>query len=83
MMAAIQALLYLSLLRVAPDLLVERGRMQPGTKIWDKAIVPVIAVVLPFVIWMVAALDARYGWSHLARGWQALGFLLVAAGWWS
>lgn len=80
MMAVLQTLLYQVLRRVAPDLMVERSRMQPGTKVWDKVMVPVIAVVLPFVIWIVAALDERYGWTQVSGGWRAVGFLFVAAG---
>ncbi len=71
---------YEALRRKWPDLLIERVRMQAGTKPWDKVIAPLIAIVLPFAIWFVAALDTRFGWSSAPWPWQALGWVLVAFG---
>ncbi len=78
--AAGQIAAYNTLHRKSPDLLVERARLQAGTKPWDKVIAPLIAIVLPFAIWIVAALDTRFGWSHVPWPWQAAGWVLVAFG---
>ena len=64
-----------------PDLLVERSKLQPGTKSWDKVLVALIALVFPLLTWITAALDHRFGWA--ARGpswWMAAGVALVIAG---
>ena len=46
-----------------PDLLVERSKVQPGTKRWDKLLVALLAVVVPLLTWITAALDHRFGWT--------------------
>ena len=46
-----------------PDLLAERSGMQEGAKDWDKVIVRFAAVFLPLLMWIVAGLDQRFGWS--------------------
>jgi protein-S-isoprenylcysteine O-methyltransferase Ste14 len=48
---------------VDPDVLVERGRSleAANVKAWDRALVPVIGVLLPFATLITAALDYRYG----------------------
>jgi protein-S-isoprenylcysteine O-methyltransferase Ste14 len=64
-----------------PDLLVERSKLQPGTKPWDKLLVALLAVVVPLLTWSTAALDHRYGWSgreHIAL--VAAGFVLMVLG---
>lgn len=49
----------------------------------DRAIMAAIVVVCS--LWLpLMALDARFGWSHVALGWQVVGAVLVAlayAGW--
>jgi protein-S-isoprenylcysteine O-methyltransferase Ste14 len=75
-----QIVLYVVPVRSSPELMVERSRMQPGTKTWDKVIVSLMAMILPLAMWVVAALDARYAWSPLAAGWQVPGFLLAIIG---
>jgi protein-S-isoprenylcysteine O-methyltransferase Ste14 len=71
---------YKVLSKKSPDLLVERSRLQEGTKAWDKAIAPLIALVLPLSVLIVAALDARYAWSCIAWPFEAAGFVAVALG---
>ncbi len=71
---------YVVLSKKSPDLLVERSTLQSGTKPWDKVIAPLIALVLPVVVWVVAALDARHAWSRVGLAVQAGGFVLVAGG---
>jgi len=64
-----------------PDLLVERSKVQPGTKPWDKLLVALLALVVPLATWIAAALDHRFGWTghaHIAS--VAAGFLLMVLG---
>jgi len=64
-----------------PDLLVERSKMQPGTKPWDKVLVTLLAFVFPLFTWIAAALDHRFRWANLESiGWTAAGFVLVVGG---
>jgi protein-S-isoprenylcysteine O-methyltransferase Ste14 len=66
--------------RKSPDLLIERNRIRSGTKTWDKVIVPLIAVVLPLMTWILAGLDLRYGWTvRFPALVQAAGLLMAAA----
>ena len=48
-----------------PDMIVERmaAGQEDNVKPWDKILVPIIAMYLPLVTWIVAGLDARFGWS--------------------
>jgi protein-S-isoprenylcysteine O-methyltransferase Ste14 len=67
--------------RISPDLLDERSRMHKGTKSWDKVIAPLIAIVLPIATWILAGLDARYGWTPpLPPAIHAAGFVTMALG---
>lgn len=50
------------LMRVNPALLVERSRMQKGTKTWDKWLAPIVALAGPLAMWITAALEARWTW---------------------
>ncbi len=56
-----------------PDMITERmaAGQEENVKPWDKILVPVIALYLPLVTWIVAGLDARFGWSpDLPNGMQ-------------
>jgi protein-S-isoprenylcysteine O-methyltransferase Ste14 len=78
---SVQVIVVTQLHRTDPDLLVERQRMQPGTKNWDKVLAPFIALVGPIAMWVVAALDVRLHWRPvLSLAWSAVGFLLCIAG---
>ena len=64
-----------------PDLMVERSKLQPGTKSWDKILVTLIALVFPLLTWILAALDHRFGWTSGGQtAWIAAGLALIVAG---
>ncbi len=71
--------------RVSPDLLVERSRLQKGTKSWDKILAPAVGILGPLAIWIVAAWDVRAHWPPVVSIWwsaaafvvSSLGFLLT------
>ena len=60
--AGVLAVTSLVLVRVNPDLVVERTRVGEGTKGWDKVLTATYGL-LGLVILVVAGLDERYGWS--------------------
>ncbi|MBN2416907.1 isoprenylcysteine carboxylmethyltransferase family protein [bacterium] len=48
-----------------PDMAKERaeaGRRE-GVKAWDRVLLPVTAIYGPFISWIVAGLDERFGWT--------------------
>ncbi len=51
--------------RKNPDILQERASFTDaeGIKSWDKKIVPLIAFIIPVLIYVVFGLDHRFGWS--------------------
>jgi protein-S-isoprenylcysteine O-methyltransferase Ste14 len=55
----------LIVLKRNPDTLRERARFTTakGTKSWDRILAPLIALIGPWVMMVVAGLDRRYGWS--------------------
>lgn len=64
-----------------PDLLVERSKVQPGTKPWDKLLVLLLALVVPLLTWSIAALDHRFSWTGRELfATSAVGFILIALG---
>jgi len=49
-----------------PDLAQERAAsadQKEGVKPWDKILMPLTAIYLPLISWVVAGLDERFGWS--------------------
>ena len=49
-----------------PDLAQERATsadQKEGVKPWDKILMPLTAMYLPIISWVVAGLDERFGWS--------------------
>jgi protein-S-isoprenylcysteine O-methyltransferase Ste14 len=62
------------LFRRNPSLLAERARFTQaeGIKRWDKTIVTLIAILIPFVVMIIAGLDKRYGWSPEGALWLQL-----------
>jgi len=66
-----------------PDLLVERGKgiRAEGVKPWDRWVAPVAGGVMPFISWIVAGLDVRFGWTgSVALAWHIIGMLGLAIG---
>lgn len=59
------------------SLLAERSKMQEGTKGWDIALSPFVAIVGPFLVWITAALDRRYRWGEAIPLWASGIGLLV------
>ena len=56
-------------------------RVHPGTKAWDRYLVPLIALVLPLVQLVVAGLDHRFGWTApYAPAWHLIALGVAAAG---
>lgn len=79
-MCVLQLAVLLGVYRKYPDLAKERSRLQPGTKSWDKPIVAGATLVAPLAMYVLAALDARHGWSDISGGPALAGFLLCTAG---
>jgi protein-S-isoprenylcysteine O-methyltransferase Ste14 len=48
-----------------PDLALERSRAQDmeNVKDWDRFLLPFTALIGPFISWVIAGLDQRFGWS--------------------
>jgi len=75
------------MLRISPDLLIERFQFLKGegVKGWDKVIAPLVALYGPLSLWIVAGLDRRFGWTAeipmtvqlIALGITALGYALM------
>jgi protein-S-isoprenylcysteine O-methyltransferase Ste14 len=58
-----QAMAALVLIPRDADLLGERAEIKEGAKRWDRPLVGFVTLFGPLAIWIVAGLDARYGWS--------------------
>jgi protein-S-isoprenylcysteine O-methyltransferase Ste14 len=77
-----QFLIAVYLVRVSPDLMVERARIREGTKTFDKILAPAV-VVGPLVVWVVASLDVRSHWPPaVPAAWSAVAFVLLALSFW-
>ncbi len=67
----------------SPDMARERseaGRKE-DVKSWDRFLMPVTALVGPFVAWIVAGLDERFGWTpDLPDGIQIAALLVIFLG---
>lgn len=61
----------LLMIRRNPDLARERGRFLdvPNAKDWDKKLAPLVGMVGPTSVLIVAGLDARFGWTGSLPGW--------------
>ncbi len=70
----------LYLWRTNPDIFVARSKIHPGTKRWDKVLMPFL--LLSFVaVFIVAGLDAgRFHWSTVSLGVIVLGYVLLCVG---
>ncbi len=69
-------------MRQDPDLAVERAksieRDREGVKDWDKLLSLLVALLGPLLIWIVAGLDERFGWSPPISPWLAIVAIIVA-----
>ncbi|UNC92201.1 methyltransferase family protein [Candidatus Contubernalis alkaliaceticus] len=62
-------------------LLVERSRLQEGTKKWDIALASIVAIWGPLLIWITSGLDIRFGWTQgLLPGLQIVSMIFVLLG---
>jgi protein-S-isoprenylcysteine O-methyltransferase Ste14 len=61
--ALTQALSSFVLISRQPGMLVERSKVQIGTKSWDKFFAPAIVIFGSLATFIIAGLDARFGWS--------------------
>ncbi|MCG8508242.1 MAG: isoprenylcysteine carboxylmethyltransferase family protein [Rhodospirillales bacterium] len=69
------------MLRINPELAVERMQGRTGTKGWDKLLMPLLALILPLAILVVAGLDARFGWTGTFPPWPRwIGAVLMLSG---
>ena len=62
-----------------PDLAVERSRAHKldDVKKWDKYLMPITALYGPFISWIIAGLDVRFGWSPNLPDWIQIVALVV------
>jgi len=73
----------ITLQRKSPDLIAERSHPGEGIKPWDRVLVRLAAVWLPFATWILCALDNRFRWSaQIPMGLQWLGLVLSLSGYW-
>lgn len=64
-----------------PELLVERLRGFKQTQPWDRRLAPTAVVVLPVILFAIAGLDERYGWSPaLPMNFKLLALIPMALG---
>ncbi len=78
---AAQAVVGILIHRRNPDLLDERSRIQAGTKGFDKALAPIVAIVGPVALWVVAGLDVRWHWPPaVPLSWSIGGYAICLAG---
>jgi protein-S-isoprenylcysteine O-methyltransferase Ste14 len=66
-----------------PDLAVERNRApeKENVKNWDRFLMPFTALIAPFLAWVVAGLDQRFGWSPDLPDWiQIIALIVIQAG---
>ena len=63
------------------ELQTERNSDHADVKIWDRWLAPLVVVVFPLMVYLVAGLDYRHGWSPESSGWvKALGALGIFSG---
>jgi len=79
--AAFDVATALVLIPRSPGLLIERSRIQPGTKVWDKVLLRLAAGYFPMAAGVVAGLDVRNGWSaQVALPLQIAAIVVTALG---
>lgn len=78
---AAQAVVGILIHRRNPDLLAERSRIQGGTKSFDKVLAPIVGIVGPVALWVVAGLDVRAHWPPpVPLSWSIAGYAICSAG---
>lgn len=78
--AYVISLLMISIVNTAvmdPSLLVERSKLQRGTKRWDIAVSAAAAIWGPLLVCAAAGLDFRFRWSMMPWGWLQVSALAV------
>ena len=66
-----------------PDLALERSQApsRDNVKEWDRFLMPFTALIAPFLGWVVAGLDQRFGWSPDLPDWiQIIALIVIQAG---
>ena len=66
-----------------PDLIAERKKFlkAEGIKKWDKILAPMVGIIGPLSIWIIAGLDERFDWSQrLPLAAEIAAFVLTAGG---
>ena len=66
-----------------PDLALERARAHEmeNVKGWDRILMPFTALIGPFISWIIAGLDHRFGWSPDLPDWiQIIALILIHIG---
>lgn len=66
-----------------PDLALERAQAheKEDVKEWDRLLMPFTALIGPFISWIVAGLDHRFGWSPDLPDWiQIIALILIQIG---
>lgn len=66
-----------------PDLALERAQAheKEDVKGWDRFLMPFTALIGPFLSWIVAGLDHRFGWSPDLPDWiQIIALILIQIG---
>jgi protein-S-isoprenylcysteine O-methyltransferase Ste14 len=80
-LTAYLATIGVALYRRNPGLLAERSGVQDGSQGWDVPLASLSAVWLPLALYVVAALDERFGWSPATGPAQwIVGAVLLLAG---
>ncbi len=62
-----------------PDLLAERVRSADTVTGPERILMPLVGMIGPIAVWIVAGLDQRYGWSAPVTPWLAITALILGA----
>ncbi len=65
--------------RVNPEIYVARSKVHEGTQSWDKVLMVLLLASL-IAIFLIASLDARYGWSSVSTPLVVVGYILFTIG---
>ncbi len=64
-----------------PEVFNERAKKRDNTEQWDKVLLTVYVVFAIFVIYIIAGLDIRFGWSHIPiiHMYPAIGIVVISS----